>query len=402
MHGSGEPHLRNASDVAGAGLRKHELKVAHVVPHLDNEAAGPTQSVLRLCESLALEGLSIDLHTMAAGRQPVGVNLIAHPQWRALGRFGFSFGIVRALAEAGRSVDIVHNHSLWSGSNMVAGLTARRGRALLVTSPRGTLSPEARARSSLKKWLFKPLQWPAVTRSALLHATSRMEYEDIRRIRIPQPVAIIPNGIDVPEIVEERAEESQRTFARMLFLGRLHPIKGVEMLLEAWRELQDRHPHWELVVAGGGEHAYVQGLQAMTVRLGLRRVSFPGPVFGPDKARLYRASDLFVLPTKTENFGMAVAEALAQGLPVVTTRRAPWPGLVDNRCGWWIERSLRDLVEALDKAMSLEAGELKQMGLRGRQWMIAEYDWRSIARNMKAVYQWLCRGGEAPSCVMVE
>lgn len=394
--------MMDSSDAKCAGLRRQALKVAHVVPHLDNEAAGPTQSVLRLCESLALEGVRIDLHTMAAGRQPVGVNLIAHPQWRLLGRFGFSFDIVRALADAGRSADIVHNHSLWSGSNMAAGLTTRQGRALLVTSPRGTLSPEARARSALKKWLFKPLQWPAVTRAVLLHATSRMEYEDIRRIRIRQPVAIIPNGIDVPERIESKAGEAERTCSRLLFLGRLHPIKGIELLLDAWRELQHRHPRWELVVAGGGENSYVQGLHTMARRLGLARVSFPGPVFGPNKEHLYRASDLFVLPTKTENFGMAVAEALAQGLPVVTTRRAPWPGLVDNRCGWWIERTPRDLVEALDKAMSLEAGELEQMGLRGRQWMIAEYDWRAIARNMKSVYEWLCRGGEAPNCVMVE
>lgn len=402
MRKLGEPRLIESSKAAAERVSTHELRVAHVVPHLDNEAAGPTQSVLRLCESLALEGVRIDLHTMAAGRRPMGVDLIAHPQWEMLGRFGFSFGVVRALADANRNVDIVHNHSLWSGSNMAAGLTARSGKALLVTSPRGTLSPEARARSALKKWLFKPLQWPAVTRAALLHATSRMEYEDIRRIRIRQPVAIIPNGIDVPEPIEAPTEKSEETCSRMLFLGRLHPIKGIEMLLDAWRELQDRHPRWELVVAGGGEVSYVQGLHAMAGRLGLARVAFPGPVFGPDKERLYRASDLFVLPTKTENFGMAVAEALAQGLPVVTTRRAPWPGLVDHRCGWWIERTLRDLVEALDRAMSLEAGELELMGLRGRQWMIAEYDWRSIARNMNAVYQWLCRGGETPSCVMID
>lgn len=380
----------------------NDLAVAHVVPHLDNEAAGPAQSVLRLCEAIAQEGVRVDLHTMAAGRKPIGVNLIVHPPWDPLGRFGFSFDVVRGLTKASSDVDIVHNHSLWSGSNMAAGLATRRGRALLVTSPRGTLSPEARSRSAIKKRLFKPVQWPAVTRAALLHATSRMEFEDIRQMHIRQPVAIIPNGIDVP--VQEAAPPRCDTgsVARVLYLGRLHPIKGIEMLLEAWRELQDSHPSWELVVAGGGEASYVQSLHAMARRLGLTRISFPGPLFGPEKERVYRASDLFVLPTKTENFGMAVAEALARGLPVVTTRRAPWPGLIDKRCGWWIERTHQDLIEALQEALILGPGELKRMGVRARQWMIDDYDWRQVAKSMTAAYRWLRYGGDAPPYVMID
>lgn len=389
------------SDAALTGKPAQPIRVAHVVPHLDNEASGPSQSVLRLCESLAQEGVQVDLHTMAAGRPPVGANLIEHRQWRVLGRFGFSFDIVRALTEANRSVDLVHNHSLWSGSNMAAGLTAQCGSALLVTSPRGTLSPEARARSAFKKWLFKPLQWPAVSRAALLHATSPMECEDIREMRITQPVAIIPNGIDVPARFDHEHRGAARPCMRLLFLGRLHPIKGIEMLLEAWRALQDRHTEWELVVAGGGEPSYTRDLQEMARRLGLLRTRFIGPVFGKEKERLYGQSELFVLPTQTENFGMAIAEALARNLPVITTRRAPWPGLVDKRCGWWIERSQRELVEALDGAMSLQREAREAMGARGRQWMMAEFDWRSVARNMHATYRWLLHGGETPPCVKV-
>lgn len=379
-----------------------ELVVAHVVASLNNEAAGPTYSVLRLCESLALEGLSVDLHTMVAGRSPQGVMLIAHPHWRLLGRFGFSLEIVRALAKASRTMNIVHNHGLWSGSNFAAGLATRGGRALLVTSPRGMLSPEALARSALKKRLAKPLQWPVVARAALLHATSRMEYEDIRQIHVRQPVAIIPNGIDVPEFNGNERVAPGGAGVRMLFLGRLHPIKGIEMLLKAWQELQDRYPQGELVIAGGGEKSYVQSLHEQAGKLGLARVSFPGPVFGAEKERQYRTSNLFVLPTKTENFGMAVAEALARGLPVVTTRRAPWPGIEERGCGWWIERTEPELVKALDHALQLGPIELDRMGRRGRQWMIEEFDWRAIARQMKAAYHWARQGGDPPTCVMVD
>ncbi len=373
-----------------------------MVPHLDNEAAGPTQSVQRLCESLALEGVQVDLHTMAAGRPPVGVNLVAYEQWTVLGRFGFSYDIIAGLATASRVVDVLHNHSLWSGSNIAAGYATRRQSALLVTSPRGTLAPAALARSALKKWLFKPLQWPAISRAACLHATSRMEYEDFRRIGLRTPVAIIPNGIDVPALADRAKAANRNRMSRLLFLGRLHPIKGIELLLEAWRDLQSRHREWELIVAGTGELAYVKSLHELAQSLRLERLNFAGPVFGTEKEQLYRSSDLFVLPTRTENFGMAVAEALAQALPVVTTRGAPWAGLVINECGWWIERSLPELVAALNLAMGLERPILESMGRRGRRWMVTEFDWTSIARQTKGVYQWMRAGGETPPWVMLD
>lgn len=378
------------------------MRVAHVVPHLDNEATGPSQSVLRLCESLAQAGVQVDLHTMAAGRMPIGVQLNTYDHWAALGRFGFSYDMVRGLAAAGRVVDVIHNHSLWSGSNIAAGLATRRQRAILVTSPRGTLAPDALARSAFRKLLFKPLQWPAIERAACLHATSDMEYADIRRAGLRNPVAVIPNGIDVPALDDDAEAPLGDRRLRLLFLGRLHPIKGIEMLFQAWRELQDRHLPWDLFVAGDGAPAYVRSLQELAWHLQLQRVHFAGPVFGRDKAKLYQASDLFILPTRTENFGMAIAEALAHALPVLTTRGAPWSGLVAHQCGWWIERSQPEIVAALDLALRIEPQVLKSMGHRGRDWMLADFDWMSIAGQTKAVYQWLLAGGEAPQWVMLD
>ena len=389
----------------GTGMGAHSgrnLRVAHVCPDLDIEAAGPTQSVLRLCESLALEDVHVSLHTNLTGRRPVGVALNTHPGWRGLGRFGFSLQLVRALAAASREADILHNHSLWSGPSTTSGLTATWGKASLITSPRGTLSPVALTHSAWKKRLFRPLQWPALSKASLLHATSRMELEDIRSQSLRQQVAIVPNGIDVPDDLERRNVRSRGSVSRLLYLGRLHPIKGIEMLLEGWRELQQFYPTWELVVAGGGAESYESRLRGMAHNLGLERVTFAGAVFGEAKNLLYQESDLFVLPTRSENFGMVVAEALACGLPVITTRGAPWEGLREHRCGWWIERSREELVSALDQAMRLSPNELLGMGLRGRQWMLDEFDWRVVARSMKSVYQWIRDGGERPRCVVTD
>lgn len=374
-----------------------------MIPHMDEEAAGPTQSVVRLCEALAAQGHGVQLHTMAAKNPPRGVELVVHEEWRPLGRFGFSPALVRSLRAASGGTDILHNHSLWSFPNMAAGLAAQRGAAILVTSPRGTLAPAARARSALKKAIFKPLQWRAITRAACLHATSEMEYADIREYGLKHPVAVIPNGIDIPELGQnpEGGNSASRP-RRLLFLGRLHPIKGIELLLQAWAALQSRHLGWELVIAGKGEASYVQSLRDLAAKLALERIHFPGPVYGQEKSRLYGSTDLFVLPTKTENFGMAIAEAQAHAVPVVTTWGAPWQGLVDNASGWWVEQTVDGIAAALDAAMGLDKASLKAMGLRGRHWMQARYDWPSIARQMVSVYEWLRSGGEPPDCVRLD
>ena len=246
------------------------MNLVHVIPHMDEEAAGPTQSVVRLCEALALQGESVHLHTMAAKGAPVGVGVSVYREWKALGRFGFSLELVRSLASVSDTCDVLHNHSLWSFPNMAAGIAAGGRNARLVTSPRGTLAPAARARSKLKKRLFKPLQWPAITRAQLLHATSEMEYADIRQFGLRHPVAVIPNGIDIPELPAESATHPGASGPRrLLFLGRLHPIKGIELLLEAWQALQESHPDWELIIAGKGDEAYVASLQALSARLKL-------------------------------------------------------------------------------------------------------------------------------------
>lgn len=380
------------------------MKLVHVIPHMNEEASGPAQSVLRLCEALGTLHEDVVIHTMAAGRRPIGVDIVVHKQFALFGQFGFSFELLQSLRRATAEADIVHNHSLWSFPNMAAGLVAHPARALLVTSPRGTLAPAARSRSSFKKMIFSPLQRLVIERASCLHATSAMEYRDIRELGLRQPVAVIPNGIDIPKLNAqvENCTDSPKQSRRLLYLGRLHPIKGVELLLTAWSTLQKRFADWELVIAGKGDHSYVRCLQDMAKQLKLERVVFLGPVYGEEKRLLYFSAELFILPTETENFGMAIAEAQAHALPVITTRGAPWAGLEDKRSGWWIERSQETIDSVLGTAMGMNSTALKAMGKRGRQWMTTDFDWVSVAQQMKDVYSWLRQGGAKPSCVLIE
>ncbi len=228
------------------------------------------------------------------------------------------------------------------------------------------------------------------------HATAQSEYEDIRRMGFLQPVAIIPNGIDVPPL-QEKAGGGLRT---LLFLGRIHPKKGLDMLLPAWRAVQSRFQDWRLRIVGQDNGGYLDQMRSLATELGLERIEFSGPLYGHDKWRVYGEADLFVLPTYSENFGMAVAEALSAGTPTIVTRGAPWHDLESYGAGWWIEIGLDPLVACLETAMSLSPRDLAAMGQRGRDWMVREYSWSRIGWQMAETYRWMLQGGERPAWVI--
>ena len=374
------------------------MKVLHVVPHIDQEASGPSYSVPRLCQSLVGHENEVELTCLAARGDVPGVVLDIHSQWSFPAKFAVSPSLARALARKSALVDIVHNHSLWSMVNLAAGWVVPGHRAKLVTSPRGTLSAWALSRSRGLKRLLWPLQRRVLSRADLLHATSEVELQEIRAQGFAAPVAIIPNGIDLPDLppAKKAAPNELRT---LLYLGRIHPIKGLDRLLEAWVRLQPQYPEWRLVIAGRGEHAHVDEVNELAVRLGVQRVEFTGPLYGNAKAAAYFAAELFVLPTHSENFGMVVAEALAHGCPAVVSRGAPWAGLEEEGCGWWVDNSVPSMVEALSAAMQQTPTQLAAMGTRGREWMAHSYGWSAIGQKMDATYRWLLSGGEQPEWV---
>ncbi len=376
------------------------MKLIHVVPHIDQEAAGPSYSVPRLCQSLAACGNEVELSCLAARGEIPGVVLDLHSQWPVLGRFAVSTSLARALRSKAQVVDIVHNHSLWSMVNVAAGWVVPGSRAKLVTSPRGTLSAWALNRNkTLKRWLW-PLQRRALARADLLHATSVVELQEIRAQGFAAPVVVLPNGIDLPDLPAALAPAATAT-RTLLYLARIHPIKGLDRLLRAWAQLEPRHPQWRLVIAGKGEAAHVEEVHALAAELVVQRVEFSGPLYGEAKAQAYFDADLFVLPTHSENFGLVVAEALAHACPAVVSRGAPWSGLESEGCGWWVDNSVQTLVSALDAAMQLPPEELAAMGTRGRDWMQRDFGWGAIGQKMDAAYRWLVYGGERPAWVEV-
>ena len=382
---------------------RNGMTAAHVVAGLDALDGGPAYSVPRLAAALAQSGLGQTVHAVGDGPQnsnsPIQLcaqNFVSVPGLRSL---RLSAELKRALVSRAATADLFHAHGLWLMPNVYAGAISRDAGKPLIVSPRGMLAPAALQFSRGKKRLFwHLLQRRAYAGAALWHATSSEEAQDIRNFGITTPIAVIPNGIDLPAQVAAHLDAGK--LRTVLFLSRLHPKKNIPTLLEAWRQINARLPDWQLVIAGPDERGYAAQLNLQVANGNIQRVRFVGPVYGAAKNTLLQNADLFVLPTLSENFGIAVAEALASGVPAIVSKGAPWHGLSAERAGWWIDQGVEPLVSALLEATGLASSERRAMGLRGRQWMARDFGWDRIAQQMKSAYGWVLGSGDRPACVM--
>jgi glycosyltransferase involved in cell wall biosynthesis len=303
---------------------------------------------------------------------------------------------LRRLATQAQA-NLIHDQGLWLQTNHVAARTARGLNLPLIISPRGMASAWAIRHKAWKKrlawWLY---QRQDMLVAKAFHVTCAAEAECLRQLGFRQPIAIIPNGVDLPEVMPPLARPSG--IRTGLFLGRIHPCKGLLDLVEACASL--RLPGWRFLIVGPDENGHCADVQAAVRARQLEDVfTFLPPVDDSAKWELYRSADLFVSPTFAESFGLTIAEALSFGLPVITTQGTPWSELQTHRCGWWVERGAKSLALALSEATALSDAERWAMGERGRQLIAARYSWRGIAAQMRAVYDWTLGYGPKPACM---
>lgn len=292
--------------------------------------------------------------------------------------------------------NLVDVQGLWTYPSLANLRHARRTGTPYIVTPRGMLDPWARRNSAWKKRVATTAFERAHLRGAYcLRATAEMEAQHFREMGLVNPIAIVPNGISLPKLWL-RTTGSLR---QILFLSRIHPKKGVDILLKSWAVLQTEFLEWELVIAGIDENGYETELKRLARKLNLKRVRFVGEKHGDEKQKTYRDADIFVLPTHAENFGLVVAEALAQETPVITTHNAPWEGLSHNECGWWIDLNQTQLTDTMHTAMSMVPDRLAAMGRRGRNWVEREFGNEQVAPQMREVYLWAARGIQKPDYV---
>lgn len=274
---------------------------------------------------------------------------------------------------------------------------ARQAKIPQVFSPLGMLEPWSLAQKRLKKrigWLF--YQRHDIECSAAVHATAQSEATSLRALGIKAPIAVIPHGIDIPANLPAQPPVQRDTSQiTILFLSRIHPKKGLLELVQACAGLKTKN--WRVIIAGPDSDGYRAVIEKAVNGAQLQdRFEFVGPVYGEQKAALFAQTDLFVLPSYSENFGLVIPEALAYGVPVITTTGTPWSELNELACGWWIPIGAAALETTLVEALALPSDALADMGARGRSLVEERYAWPAIIQKHIALHEWIVGGGQRP------
>lgn len=377
---------------AAAGLR-----VLHVVPSFWPALlryGGPIESTLQLCRHLAAAGCEVTVlttdsngpGTRVAVETGSEVELAAGMRvryYRKLMRNSVAPELIRNLARYAAAADLVHLHAVYNFPTIPTLAVCRRMHKPLIWAPHGSFQKWPGRRRALAKSVWNGLCRKIVPAHTIFHATSEPEAESIRTALPGLSIAVITNGVTIPDSSPGPAGGADTL--RLLFIGRLDPVKGIENLLQACAILRRREaPSFTLTLAGDGPEAYRKGLHELVHRYELTdRVRMIGPVNGDEKERAFAEADVAIIPSFTENFGIVVAEALARQRPVIASHGTPWAEVERVGCGLWVENSPAALSEAVCRISTMP---LPQMGEKGRRWMIERFGWPAIAQQMLACY----------------
>lgn len=332
--------------------------------------------------------------------QTTNYRTCTYPRLSLIHKLGISPAMKRGLRDAAVTADIMHTNGLWMMPNVYPSRVIDRRRTVLVLSPRGTMDSWAWRHHRWRKrvvWLAGQAQ--TVRAAACFHATAEEEAACVRDLGFRAPVAVVPNGVTIPDLTT--IPERHMPGRTLLFLARIHEKKGVDILLRAWRNVQEQFRDWNLLIVGPDDGGYLPKMKQLAARLATRRLSFVGRIPESDKSAYFRSAELYVLPTHAENWGMSIAEALAHGIPAIVGRGAPWSGLESRDCGWWIQNDVGTLTETLRTALALSPDDLAARGARGRKWVGQSFAWERMAEMMRDTYLWLLGRGPRPPCVQI-
>ncbi len=283
--------------------------------------------------------------------------------------------------------DVVHVNSCWGVLCSYTVFWAKSLGYRVVITPHGMLETWVIKKNYWKKKLPALLlyQKKSLRMADALIATAMSEKKNLLQLNYNRNVHVVPTGIIVDEIHQKNNWQFNKT---IFFLALLRPNKGADILIKAVKKIEKELSNYHIIIAGSGDPSYVEALNLLVHELKLEKmIIFIGSVYGEDKWSFYCNADIFVLPTLNENFGIVIAEALACGTPVITTKGAPWQDLETWNCGWWIERDVDSLVGALKEFLKLDEFELERMGRNGRQLVEEKYSSKVMADNMVRLYE---------------
>ena len=369
------------------------MKINHTITSIDKSTGGPARSVTHLISEILDNNSNINLDLTTLNSE--------NPIIRTFGKENSNIYFYNNKVKFFKEYDIYHAQGIWQKSmHLMAKEAINKNRPYVITI-RGMLEPWSLQQGALKKKIaLKLYQYKDLKRATCLHATAEMEVESIRKLGLKNPIAMIPNGVNIhefPKTEPKKAEEKKK----ILFLSRIHPKKGIENLIKAWIDLSDQiKQDWYIDIVGNGDENYINNLKQIIIDNKLeKQINIIPPVFGDEKIKIYREANLFVLPTYSENFGIVIAEALASYTPVITTTGTPWKDLEEYDCGWWIDTSVNALTKALNSSMSLSHEDLQRKGSNGRKLIEEKYSITSVAKKMIQLYSWILNKKDKPSFI---
>ncbi len=375
-----------------------------VVSHLDTKFGGIASSLPLFCTASEAAGIMSPLIAFCNSQEyranwfetRGGVSLVPPGRLRWL----LDWKLGQSLKEMIRNTDGVHIHGIWETHCATTARLATACKRPYIVSAHGMLDRWALRQKRFKKALYATLiESGNLRNAACLRALTTTEVADYRRIGLTNPIAVVPGAISMPPqarpdlFFESHPELRGRRL--MLFLGRLHQKKGLEMLVRAWSAVRSRDAH--LVIAGPDSDGTLENIERLVSELGVGdRVTFCGMLAGAAKWSALAAASLFVLPSFSEGFSVAVLEALGMGIPVIVTRPCNLPEVAETGCGWITEPEQSRLEEALREALDLPDSDLARMGEAGKRLVESRFIWPVVSHQMAEVYRWI-QGGPRPA-----
>jgi poly(glycerol-phosphate) alpha-glucosyltransferase len=378
---------------------RSSMKVGFLVSSVSRQAGGLFQSVRGLAKAVA--STQADVRVFGIRDQQSAVDLqewhpvsvgIFPPQLRAL---GYSSQLVEAMLDA--NVDVLSVHGLWKYCSIASRRWHTRTGRPYVVHPHGMLEPWALRNARAKKRIAAALYENKHLRgAACLRALSQAEAQSIRNYGLHNPIFVVPNGVDLPELRDSN-EDSSQNGKTLLYLGRLHPKKNISNLILAWKTISrssDAHG-WILAIAGWDQGGYEKELKQLALG---SSVVFLGSQFGVDKTQCYRRCDAFILPSLSEGLPMSVLEAWSYAKPVLMTAECNLPEGFDSNAALRIGTTPAQIATGLEQLFAMSADARTAIGARGRTLVATKFSWPQIGQQMRAVYDWT-RGGEMPNTV---
>ena len=368
---------------------------------LDVKSGGPALSIYLSVKGLLENGVETEviMPPLSSNGKLVGNDVTIHYTAPVTNtRFGYMPRLQQTLKNL-QPYDLYHVQGIWQYLGHSVASFARRQHKPYVLTLRGMLYPQALAHSAfIKKMSLTLYQRKDLRQAACIQATCIDEMKHYRALGFNNPVAVLPNPIEIKGIIDRSVHQPDRM--RIGYLGRVHPRKRIERLIYAFNALHHELQDAELLIIGADDKQYEAFLHEEVKRLHLEsNVRFTGFLTGKEKDEAIMSLSYLAVPSDFENFGNIVTEALVRGVPVIASKGMPWQELETYNCGWWIDNDQETINQTLLEAVSLPEEKRIQMGINGKNLIRAEYSVPTLGEKMKRLYEWVLNGGEKPEFV---